>query len=483
VAINASALAFGRLATAGLGLVGVAFATRYLGVDDYGQLIAAIAFVAFGSTLSDLGLWTIGARELAKRPDDSDRVTGSIFTVGLLLSFLTAAGTLAAMFVVYPGEQNQLLRQGVALMALVPLPVAAASATVGAHVVADQKTYWMMIANIAGGLVLLTLLGAAVLFDWGFIGVTLAYASYSLVYGLVLVGYSIGRVRLRPSFDLELSKQLLRWALPLGGSTVLGTLYWRIDVVLLSVLSSKSQVALYGLVYKLVDALQPMPLYIAVSLYPELVRAADRRDRLSQIMQKVFAVIQVGTVPLFVFCVIFAKQIVQVLGGSGFTDAAPVLQILMVGVAAAYFNAVYARVLVALNQQMWELKIVLVLLPVNVLLNILLIPLWGAKGAAAAFAVSEIASVALSRIICSKFVSLPRLHRAPQVAAAACVMAAVALAKHAPFAAGQSPIVVLAVGAVATLAVYAAALYALKAVPKEVHTTLVLPLLARLKPR
>jgi O-antigen/teichoic acid export membrane protein len=338
-----------------------------------------------------------------------------------------------------------------------------------------------MIANVASGLVLLALLGAAIALEWGFTGVAVAYASYSLAYGLVLVGYSIGRVSLRPSLDVKLSRQLMRWALPVGGSYALATLYWRIDIVLLSVLASESQVALYGLAYKLVDPLCAMPAYLVVTLFPEYARAADRRDRLSQIMQKGFSVIQVATVPLFVFVVIFAKEIVEVLGGKDFADATLVLQLLMIGVASTYFNAIYGRMLVAIDQQGWEFKIVLVLLPVNVLLNLALIPLWGARGAAAAFAISEIVSVVMVRTICSRFVQVPRLKRTPQVATAACVMAVVALAKLAPFATAQAPIVVLAVGAVVTFGVYAAALYILKAMPMEIHSNLVSPVLARLR--
>jgi len=483
VAINASALAFGRLAAAALGVVGVGLATRYLGIEPYGQLVAAIAFVSLTSALSDLGLWTIGARELAKRPDDRHSVTGSILTVGFLLSSLAAVATVAAVFVIYPGQDNELLRRAVVLMALVPLPVAAPAATIAAHLIADQKSYLAMIASVASSLVLLALLGAAVALDWGFTGVALAYVSHALTYGLLLVAYSIGRVRLRPSLDLEQSKQMLRWALPLGGSYVVGNLYGRIDIVLLSVLASKSQVALYGLAYKLVDGLRGMPQYIVVTLFPEFARIAESPDRVSQIMQKAFAVILVGTVPLFVFCVVFAKEIVEVVGGEGFTGAALVLQILMIGVACTYFNSIYAGVLVALNKQSWALKIVLWLLPVNVVLNLALIPLWGARGAALAFALSEVVAVAVTRAIMARFVSVPSLYRAPQIAAAASIMAVVALAKLAPFATAQGPGVILAVGAVVTFSVYTAALYLLKAMPREIHTSLVVPLLARLRPR
>jgi O-antigen/teichoic acid export membrane protein len=174
---------------------------------------------------------------------------------------------------------------------------------------------------------------------------------------------------------------------------------------------------------------------------------------------------------------------VEVLGGGDFTEAALVLQILMIGVACTYFNAMYGGVLVALNKQGWLFKLMLWLLPVNVLMNLALIPLWGARGAAVAFAVSEVISVAITRAIMSRYTRAPSLYRAPQVAAAASVMAVVALAKLAPFATVQSPIVVLAIGAVVTLAVYTGALYLLKAIPREIHTTLLLPLLARLKLR
>ena len=54
-------------------MVAVAIAARYLEVASYGALITGIAFTSIIGSLTDLGTATIGAREIAKRPDERNQ--------------------------------------------------------------------------------------------------------------------------------------------------------------------------------------------------------------------------------------------------------------------------------------------------------------------------------------------------------------------------------------------------------------------------
>ena len=94
VALNASALTVGRLITAGLGIVGLGITTRYLGADLFGTLVTITAFTTLLMALTDMGVWTIGARELAKRPAESQPLMNSLFTIGIGLSLFSAASGL-----------------------------------------------------------------------------------------------------------------------------------------------------------------------------------------------------------------------------------------------------------------------------------------------------------------------------------------------------------------------------------------------------
>ena len=71
-------------------MVSVGITTRYLGLQAYGSLTAATAFVVLLAPLLDIGMSTIGARELAKRPAETERLLGLIGELEILLATETA---------------------------------------------------------------------------------------------------------------------------------------------------------------------------------------------------------------------------------------------------------------------------------------------------------------------------------------------------------------------------------------------------------
>ncbi|MGI9094348.1 MAG: oligosaccharide flippase family protein, partial [Thermoleophilaceae bacterium] len=379
VTLNASALGAGRVAAAGLGIVSVAISTRYLGVEAYGALAVALAFSTLLNVVADGGIWTIAARELAKRPEDTQRIFATILTMGLGLSGLAMAIALAVAFLVFGGGDDALTRKGILLL-LLTVPLAAPAGAVNAYFIAVQRAWIGAIGVVTSSVVQLIALVVATSLDAGFTGVVGAYVAAAVAQALVIIPLARGRVSLRPAWELALGRQLLGWALPLSGATLVYSLYWRIDILLLSLLASERQVGLYGLSYRVVDALVLLPQFVMVTLLPEFARLADHREHLRQVAQKAFTIMQIGALALVTIFVGFAREIVTVVGGPGFGDAALVLEILVVGVGLTYVGNVLAQVLLAINRQGQLFALALALLPANVLLNVALLPLWGARG-------------------------------------------------------------------------------------------------------
>lgn len=483
VALNATALAAGRLLLAAVGVVSVGVSTRYLGVDEFGALITATAFVALVVGLTDLGLGTIGVRELARRPDETKRIIGSLL---LLVFGLSTAGLvfgLLFMLLIFGGDDQAQLREGIALLLLMSWPLAAPAVVIGCYFTSQQKAYLGTLASVVGSLLTIGLLVVVIQLDGGFLGIIVAYGATGIGYGLTMLVLSIGRIRLRPSFDRAHGWQLFRWAVPLGAAVLMGSIYWNIDIILLSRLGTDADVAIYGVAAKVVAILLLLPGYVMITLLPEFARVAEHRERLEEVMGKAIAVVQVAATPLLVLSVVFADEIVQTVGGETYAGSAALLRILMVGVALAYVSVVIAQGIIALNRQKQLFYASLIILPVNVVANLVLIPIWGARGSAIAFVVSEVASLASWLYIYGRVAALPRIYRLRAVVVAGAVTASVGLVKLLPFATATNAPLVLALGGLAGLAVYAGTLYALKAMPREVHTAIVLPIWAKLKPR
>lgn len=476
LALNVSAVAAGRLLLVGTGVASVGASTRYLGVEYFGALAAATAFASLLGPMIDVGLSTIGAREISRHPERRNQLVGVILTVGLLMAVVVSAIALVVAQVIFRGGgEHELIRRGITLM-LIPIPISAPVAAASAYLVSEQRAYMSMFASVAGSVVTLVALGLAIAFDAGFSAVMLAYALHMLGYGAVMVGVARKHVQFRLNFDLGLWKQMLRWSVPLGLASIVHGLYARIDLLLLSLMSTGSQIALYGLAYKLLDALYLLPYIVMATLLPELSRLANQPAALYELVRTTFSSVLAVVVPIVVYVVVFAQPIMELIGGKGFEGAGSVLQIMMLAVAGFFLTLVFAEVLIATNRQSAVLATWVTVLVVNVALNAVLIPLWEARGAAVALVISELMALGSVMVLYRRHGSLPRATRGIRMALAAVGMAGAALAVQSlPL--PDVPRLVL--GGVASLLVYAGGLVVLGALPDKVRAAVVERLFGR----
>jgi O-antigen/teichoic acid export membrane protein len=243
---------------------------------------------------------------------------------------------------------------------------------------------------------------------------------------------------------------------------------------------AKSEVAQYGLAYKVLDFLLVLPAYITITLLPEFSRLAAQRPQLDVLMQRAFSVMQVGAVAILVFFVAFAHEVISLAGGSGFEEAAPLLQILMVGVAISYIGGIFGQGLIAVDRQR-DLFLfgALLVLPLNLVANLALIPLLGNFGAALAYVITEGCAVSALMYVYGRTAKVPSFHQPLRVAAAGCAMGAVGLVRLLPGVEHAPAVAVVLVGGVVSVGVYVGALYALRAMPQEIHVNLIAPLWTR----
>lgn len=184
--------------------------------------------------------------------------------------------------------------------------------------------------------------------------------------------------------------------------------------------------------------------------------------------------------PVVVLTIVFAPEVVRVIAGSAYDEAAAVLRVLMLGVGISYLSGVYGNALAALGRQGVLLRLSLVVLGVNLALNLALIPPFGVEGASVAVALSELAAFLGIRRLYRQVGTPPPLSIDVRVLAAAAVMAVVVAPK---FLLADAPALPLALaGGVVGLLAYALALVGLRALPEAI-TGLLPARLARPRPR
>ena len=94
------------------------------------------------------------------------------------------------------------------------------------------------------------------------------------------------------------------------------------------------------------------------------------------------------TMPIFLVLCLYPEYVLNFLFGSAYIDAAPALRILSIGFILEALSGPNVATLIALGESRFIMWATLAAAAINVVLNIVLIPLWGIVGAAIASAVS-----------------------------------------------------------------------------------------------
>jgi len=154
-------------------------------------------------------------------------------------------------------------------------------------------------------------------------------------------------------------------------------------MVMLEWLRGTREVGLYAAAYRFLDAIIPLAASVARPFYPRFSGLADRDVQGSRdLLEKTWKPLLGLSLPLTVGICFAAEPLTLVLFGSEFKDSVAPLQILIWGSLPLVLIMIPTQALMAADR-VWPLVGVYGLSAcVNILGNLVLIPRWGASGAA-----------------------------------------------------------------------------------------------------
>ena len=377
-----------------LGLITASLLLRHLGVEESGRYVTVLSLVGIATSVVDNGLNVSATKDLTvgapggRRELLANIVGQRILVAGVALVVLVGFALVAG----YPREMvvgTALAGGGILLVAianslLVPLTV-------------QLRNGGVAMVELLRALV--TMVGVAALVVVGahltpFFAVQVAVG----VVILAVVPLLVGRAGLvRPRFDRAEQRSLLRTALPIATALALGQIYFRLVIVLMSLISSAEQTGYFGGSLRAMEALIVLPVLVAGVALPLMTAAA--RDDLARLRYAIEGLSE-GAVIAGVFVVVVtlraAEPVMRAIGGAAFAPAGDVLRIQVVALLFIALYQIWTVALVALGQQrQLILTNALGLLAVGVFAAALVPPL-GARGGAIA---SVLADAVLASLI------------------------------------------------------------------------------------
>lgn len=356
------------------------YVARYLGPEQFGVYSYAVAFVALFGSIARLGLDGIVVRDLVNHPEERDiylgtafllKLTGAILTLGLLAIAIQFTGNDATtnlyIFIIASGLifqsvdvvdfhfQSKVLSKYVSISRLIQLALSSALKLYFIFTQADL--FWFVVVSLIDQ-------------------VSLAFALV-FAYWRQRIGSFLG------SFDLGTAKAMLKNSWPLILSGIAISLYMRIDQIMIKEMLGERQVGLYSAAVRLSEAWYFVPVIVTASLFPAILNAKKLNPKLyRERLQRLYAIMVYSAVGVALPVAFLAERIVVTLYGIHYQDAGLVLTIhIWAGIFVA-LGVVNGSWFLAENLQKLATLNTLIGAAVNVILNYLLIPLYGIAGVA-----------------------------------------------------------------------------------------------------
>ena len=206
-----------------------------------------------------------------------------------------------------------------------------------------------------------------------------------LVSGIIWKKYLLKLKNYENSKKLQSTSKLWQEALTLGLVLFLIQFYFRIDTIMLGLLSSKAEVGLYSVAFNLMEGTFFIPSIVMAAIFPGLSQTKQFLNyfRKGLLMLSLTGIAVGGAVFLF------AEIIIQMFFAQEFQGSGEVLKILALAIPIIFWGYLMTQSLVALDHNRIYLGITAFAVLLNVLLNYWLIPEYGAEGAAIATVITE----------------------------------------------------------------------------------------------
>ncbi|MBP3621883.1 MAG: flippase, partial [Lachnospiraceae bacterium] len=378
-------------------LITFPYATRILLPAGMGKISFATSVVAYFSMFAQLGIPTYGVRTCAKIRDDKEKLSKTvqelllINIITVLISYAVFAGAILAV-PRFNREKELLIVMGISILLN-------AMGVEWLYKALEQYSY-ITIRSIIFKVVALLSMFLLIHNKEDYIiygGITIFAASASNILNFINLRKHI---ILKPLGGYELKKHM-KPMLVFFAVSVAATIYTNLDNVMLGFMKDDTEVGYYTAAVKVKTILVSFITSASVVLLPRASLYIEKgaKDEFYRILNKTLRLILLMAIPLAIYFIMYAEESILLLSGKEFIDSILPMQIIMPTlIFIGMTNLIGIQMLVPLGKEMLVFWSEVAGAIIDLILNAILIPSYGAAGAAVGTLVAEIAVLTLQII-------------------------------------------------------------------------------------
>lgn len=384
---NAGWLIGGKIAQMLLSLFVGVLSARYLGPSNYGLISYANALIAFFMSLCTLGINGVIIKEFADYPDKKGETLGSAIFFRIVSSFISVVLVISVSFIIDYGEWETIV---VVILCSASLLFHAFD-TINQWFLHNYKSKVTAIATFIAYAI--TSIYKIILLIFNKSVFWFAFATsidYIVLSAILLIAYKKnGGEKFRVSF--KRGKEVLSKSYHYILSGLMVAIYGQTDKLMLKQMLSETEVGYYAIATSICAMWTFVLTAIIDSMYPTIVNSFKQdKELFEKKNRQLYAIVFYVSMFVSICFTLLGNIVIKILYGQAYMDSAAPLKIVTWYTAFSYLGVARNAWVVCKNKQKYLKYIYFSSAILNVALNFIMIPAYGASGAAFASLITQI---------------------------------------------------------------------------------------------
>lgn len=389
-----------------LGYVVLATLARFFSPSAMGELFFAIAFASIFGMLAEMGTGRYLIRRVAERPRDGLRDLSEVLSLRLPAAAVGLLVLNGAALIFMPERATILFLTSVYVL------VGDLYYVFGALFLGLRRIGARIVTGLIEPFLLVVVVLFAVRAQWGLEAVLVGYAAAALIRVVVsalAVRVIVGGFRPSPAFAAM--RRVAGDSFPFFLLAFLGLALLKVDTLMILFFRTPEEVAHYEGAYKFLEISRFAVRSASMVFFPLCAQlaAAGQWGELRGLVRRLFTLATVAGILVGLAVIVLAPFMIPLVWGDAYDPSIPVLRILFLGLPALYVTFIGTFVAQALRLERNAVTVLIAGITINIVLNVVAIPRWGAEGAAWTSVVTELLlATSMAALVISRLVAIRR---------------------------------------------------------------------------
>ena len=397
---NMSWLFVSQIITSICGFIWTILMARYLGVQQYGIFGFAVSLTGILCILFDFGIGLHSVRHIATDYDSAPKYLGNAIPLKGLFSIFGFFVILIVLIIMKCDQLTITVTLLITIEQIIKKFVELMTATFQAF----EEGKFQGISNTLLNVLTFIFILIAIYTDLGLYGISIAYIIANIL-ALVYCYHVLTKHLTKPNYELdkEFCKMITIASLPFAASVILSSIYYSIDMVMLTNIVGSYATGIYNATYKLIGVLTLFyGIYNAV-IFPVMSKFfKNNESMLLTLYEKSIKYLLLAIIPIAIATMYYSKDIIHLIYGHQYDAASSILSILIWTVCLLFVSGAGNTLLNASYKEVTVTKIYAIAAVFNVALNFILIPYLSYDGAAITTVLSDVLIVIIQSYVIYK---------------------------------------------------------------------------------